>query len=657
MTLAFVTVTYNSADVTARLLDALDGQTDRDFRLVVVDNASTAGERQRLTTHTDALSIPVEVVLNATNRGYSGGNNDGIRRALDAGAEWVVLLNNDTEVDPGFVHDLRTALAGHRGVVGLPLLEAGHVVRAGRRRWLATELAHDPLPGDGAGAYVVGAAAAIHRSVFARIGLLDERYFLYFEDVDFSERARQAGFPVEFVDGPVVRHAVSTSTRRLGSPRLARYHARNAILFNREHGPRRVRLLVGPWSTALVARQRLKIWLRRDRERSRAVIDGVRDARAGRFGAIQDTVELAIECSALEGPTWGVGRLVERLLRAIGDDPALAAGTHVTLYSNGPLPDTVEYDRRVFTNRPLRKRPGGSFVLYYFALLPWALRRDQPGAVFYPAYMLPPGAPGPSLVLLTDDVFREARNPDLPWRSRVLYRLFSLGWARARATKVMTLSTASARALATMHVDPERIVVNEAAVDGPRADVRPSTPSTFLWVGQAFPRRHLREALGAFATIARQEPATFRVIGPDRYPEPTVGELAARINGDLGRDAITWEAFVTDDELAAAYAGADAIVYVSATEAFGLPPLEALAYGTPAVLADTPVNREIYGPHAFYVPVPVTEDGIAATMEASRHDRENRARIAAAAPAITRRFGWHRYAERFLAAMRELASR
>ena len=187
-------------------------------------------------------------------------------------------------------------------------------------------------------------------------------------------------------------------------------------------------------------------------------------------------------------------------------------------------------------------------------------------------------------------------------------------------------------------------------------EVPAALATTFLWVGQAFPRRHLREALLAFTAITRTEPATFRIIGPDRYPAPTIGALVSAINETTDRPTVFWDTYVADDELAAAYASADVIVYVSATEAFGFPPLEALTYGTPAVLADTPVNRELYGPHAFYVPLPVTEAGLAAAMRASMHDAARRDEIRAAAPSITEQYAWSRYSDRFLAAMRDLSA-
>ena len=211
MTLACVTLTYNGADVTTRLLGSLDRQTDRDFGMIVVDNDSDLHDREQLGGFTAEMSLPVDVITSAENLGFSGGNNLGIRRALANGAEWVVLLNNDTEVEPDFVATLRETLRSHAGIVGLPMVESGTVVRAGRRRWLALSLDHHDAPDDASDAYVVGGAMAIHRTVFERIGLLDDAYFLYFEDVDFSERARRApGSRARFRNVP----SCSTRSRR-----------------------------------------------------------------------------------------------------------------------------------------------------------------------------------------------------------------------------------------------------------------------------------------------------------------------------------------------------------------------------------------------------------------------------------------------------------
>ena len=145
MNITCVTLSYNGAELTNRLIGSLELQTDRDFRVVVVDNDSDIDDREQLGAAGEAVAQPVEVISSPTNLGFSGGNNLGIRPALADGADWVVLLNNDTEVAPDFIATLRATLEARDGIVGLPI-GSREVVRAGKRRWLALTLDHHPAP-------------------------------------------------------------------------------------------------------------------------------------------------------------------------------------------------------------------------------------------------------------------------------------------------------------------------------------------------------------------------------------------------------------------------------------------------------------------------------------------------------------------------------
>ena len=169
-----------------------------DFAVIVVDNCSSPNDRARLHAFAAGSSLPLEILDSPENLGFSGGNNLAIRAMDPAPPDWIVLLNNDTQVDSDFIARLRAELGRRDGVVGLPLLESETLVRAGRRRWLALTMSPHAGPDGAADAYAVGGGMAIHRRAIDRIGPLDEAYFLYFEDVDYSERARQAGVSVGF---------------------------------------------------------------------------------------------------------------------------------------------------------------------------------------------------------------------------------------------------------------------------------------------------------------------------------------------------------------------------------------------------------------------------------------------------------------------------
>ena len=138
--------------------------------------------------------------------------------------------------------------------------------------------------------YAIGGGMCICDSVFKKIGYLDENYFLYFEDADFSLKAQKFGITFYFPDKPVIHHSVSASTKKLGSPMLLRYHYRNALYFNLKNGPWYIKLLVWPWSWLNFSKQIFKIIIKRESEASKAILLGIIDFYLGRFGKIVSSI-------------------------------------------------------------------------------------------------------------------------------------------------------------------------------------------------------------------------------------------------------------------------------------------------------------------------------------------------------------------------------
>src|SRR3989344_804013 len=186
--LSIITINYNGAERTIRLLESLAKQTDSDFKVYVIDNASEESDFQTLKNCSTCDVEQVDLIRNSENLGFSGGCNTGIKKALENGSEWVVLLNNDTWVESDFISRLKANLEGKGGLMGIPLIEDNHTAYAGQIEWLKPTLDHiytiDRLAMSIN--YAVGAGIAVHKSVFEKIGMLDENYFLYFEDADFS---------------------------------------------------------------------------------------------------------------------------------------------------------------------------------------------------------------------------------------------------------------------------------------------------------------------------------------------------------------------------------------------------------------------------------------------------------------------------------------
>ncbi|HUO75306.1 MAG TPA: glycosyltransferase family 2 protein [Candidatus Paceibacterota bacterium] len=286
--LTILTVNYRSATSTIALLRSLERQTRTDFDVIVVDNDSPAADRAALAAYAVTSPLALDIILSDTNRGFSGGNNLGIRKALAQGSPWLMFINPDTTAPSDMVASLMAQMEAGPGIVGVPLREGGRITRRGIVRWLSARLEHAYEPAaDTTDAYAVGAGMLIHRDVIDAIGLMDERYFLYFEDAEFSVRARQAGYDIRFAERPVITHAVSATTSNLGVPRLLHYHVRNALLFNASRGPWWVRVALPFWAASIMARQLMKLAIAPNRRtHARAIMAGVVDHYRGHYGII-----------------------------------------------------------------------------------------------------------------------------------------------------------------------------------------------------------------------------------------------------------------------------------------------------------------------------------------------------------------------------------
>jgi GT2 family glycosyltransferase len=301
MNLTIVTITYNGAESTIKLLKSLENQSNQDFNVIVVDNASDDADFAKLQQYVNVSTSDVDtLVKNVDNLGFSGGNNVGIRQALhpstpevqEMAPDWILLLNNDTWVERDFMASLRARIGGLEGIVGLPLAEGSRTAYYGIIEWLKSTLNHNYISSDLRGRgpdlvgriYVIGGAMLIHKDVFKKIGYFDEKYFLYFEDADFSIRARKAGISINILDDPVAHHSLQETTKKLGSPTLLYYHYRNALYFNNKNGAWYIKIANWFWCQWIIKKQLLKIILNIKRDESKAILEGAYDYYINKFG-------------------------------------------------------------------------------------------------------------------------------------------------------------------------------------------------------------------------------------------------------------------------------------------------------------------------------------------------------------------------------------
>ncbi len=239
-TVLVVIVNYRTAALTIDCLRSLIGEHDAlpHLRVVVTDNASGDDSVPRLEAFIRQEQLDAWITIDPLprNGGFAYGNNAAIRPALasDQPPDFVLLLNPDTVVRPGAIVSLlqfmlanpRVGLAGsrledpdgtpQRSAFRFPTI-AGELDKALRfgpiSRALRRYIVAPPVPPrDTVTDWVAGASVLVRREVFADIGLLDERYFMYYEEVDFCWRAHQANWPCWYVPESRVVHLVGQSS-------------------------------------------------------------------------------------------------------------------------------------------------------------------------------------------------------------------------------------------------------------------------------------------------------------------------------------------------------------------------------------------------------------------------------------------------------------
>ena len=247
-TVAVIVINWNRAPLTRACVESLRRSEDASWHCFIVDNASSDDSVETLA----ALDEDVTLVRSETNGGWAGGNNLGVKAAIDAGYDHLFLLNNDAVVEPHTIARLVRAAEQQRAP--RPILGALQMEDDRGNGWFGArdtaasifpdivethaEANSEPVYET---AFVKGAALFCHREHFETLGMFDERFFLNFEEHDWCTQARAAGFPVLMVRDAVVHHAGSGTMGGISSPLSTYFLVRNALLYaEKNHGRRDV---------------------------------------------------------------------------------------------------------------------------------------------------------------------------------------------------------------------------------------------------------------------------------------------------------------------------------------------------------------------------------------------------------------------------------
>ncbi len=286
-----IVLNYNRANDTIECVVSLQQCNYRDVFVVVVDNGSTDGSEEILRNHLSGI----EVLQTGRNLGFAAGNNWAFEKIAAKNPKYVLLLNNDTIVDPGFLgkmissmeQDEELAAAGST-VLQYPKTNLVWYGGGKFKFWRASSVSNFagenrgelPTEVDDSVTFITGCSLLLRVAVIERLGLFDERYFMYFEDAELSMRLITRGYKLLYVPESIVFHKVGL---RKETPFTMYYGVRNRFLFIKSSTYGLRKLIAYLYLTIVFAFKAL-VWLLKRRDLTKSCIMGAVDFVRGLWG-------------------------------------------------------------------------------------------------------------------------------------------------------------------------------------------------------------------------------------------------------------------------------------------------------------------------------------------------------------------------------------
>lgn len=238
-----IILNWNGLKDTIECIESLKKNDYPNFQIVVVDNGSDTDVEQLSRIN------EIRLIRLSDNIGFSGGNNVGIKYAIENKADYVMLLNNDTIVNNDFLSVLINASQNYSASLFTPIIKyysspekvwygGGSISKFRGSAFDTRDRKLQDFTKEEFVEFASGCCILINRKVFEEIGLWDENYFLYLEDADFCKRSIDAGHLILLVPASQILHKVGSSTSEKHSEVPLYYMTRNRLYFTRKFFPR-----------------------------------------------------------------------------------------------------------------------------------------------------------------------------------------------------------------------------------------------------------------------------------------------------------------------------------------------------------------------------------------------------------------------------------
>lgn len=596
-----IVLNWNNWQDTSECLASLAQVEYDNLSVIVVDNCSSNDSVARLR----ALYPDISLIKTQRNLGFAGGNNVGIREALKRAPDYIWLLNNDAIPQKDALAALVSKAEANRRLGGVgsvlmyPHTDETQAWGGGKINiWTGrTRHAHSPHSDEWFD-YITAASILIRRDAIEDVGLLDEGFFLYWEDTDYSYRLRKAGWQLGVAASSIVIHKENASTRGQRSS-FDRYATESTIRFLRKHSP--VPYFSIPSSLLLkIVNSLLTLRFRRIGDISsgaKTYLSGkaVRSTRPAQDSNSPSTISslpILINASRI-GPVGGLHTFALDVLSCVSRsyphvNAILPAGTeapkNVVVYE---VPGWIGSSARVLKIRP---------IVWWLYMFVFSMRHRSCRILSTTHHALPLA----KRQIVTVHDLRPYFLPD-NWIQKAYFHFLLPGILR-RCDSVITVSETSKKTIVStygiaedkVHVVHNAVAQRAVSIEAPALNEDQSR--FLLMVGASWPHKNAAEVLQNHA-LWKQRYRLKILMGAGQYRE-YLQHLAKDLKIESQVDFLI---NIADSELDLLYRNCSALIYPSRMEGFGLPPLEAMAYGKVTIVSDIPVFRELFGEVPIYV--------------------------------------------------------
>lgn len=264
---SIILVNYNGAVHTLECVKSLDNVNYSNFEIIIVDNASKQEDVEILRSLKS--NKRVKLIESNENTGFSGGNNIGLRECIKYNNDYIMLLNNDTVVEPDFINVMLNDFSNDIGLVCPKICNyynhnevsyaGGYIntLKGGVFIYGINSLDKNEYIKPKEITFASGCCMLMKADVIKKAGFLPEEYFLYFEDTDFSVRVSKCGYKMWYEPKAVIYHKESVSTEKC-SPNYQYYFVRNRFMFIHKNIKLKNKLTAYPISCLYVIKSILK---------------------------------------------------------------------------------------------------------------------------------------------------------------------------------------------------------------------------------------------------------------------------------------------------------------------------------------------------------------------------------------------------------------